>query len=266
MSEIKYPQSAKRLEAQNWVELSPSSRWLLSSRSPSALRLPALRRPIGLNASHPPSPGRHHHRLQIRVRILAFLLPILHLSSLPVDGRIHYVQPKRGDIAVFISPRDGRTFLVKRVIGLPGDKVQMIEGRLYINTKAVDRQQTQPYLLSDAYTNPLPAPHYYETLPPSTGALDGRSHEIIQCDGDNGPLSNTETFDVPPDHFFVMGDNRDNSEDLRVVDGDVGFVPAEYLVGRADLILYSFNDRAEPAEIRKWPAAFRSDRFFRFPR
>ncbi len=136
----------------------------------------------------------------------------LDLVPTAMPGRLFAGKPKRGDIVVFRPPGDADEDFIKRVIGLPGDKVQMIKGRLYINDQEVQRDEAPPYEMADPYGKPSKVARYYETLPPdSAGATGGVKHEIIQRDGDEGALANTNVFTVPPDHFFMMGDNRDNS-------------------------------------------------------
>ena len=156
------------------------------------------------------------------------------LRFLP-SGRILSFAPKRGDVVIFKLQRVVDTDFVKRVIGLPGDKVQMIAGRLSINGALVPRERIAPYTLVGQLGKPFPAPHYIETLP------GGVKHEIIQIDDDKGSLANTPVLEVPPGHYFVMGDNRDNSMDSRVPPekGGFGFVPRENLEARASRILFS---------------------------
>jgi signal peptidase I len=164
------------------------------------------------------------------------------------SGRLFGASPQRGDMVVFKLPRDGQTDYIKRVIGLPGDKIQVIHGRLSINGQIVERTPLPPYAIADHFDQPLAAPHYMETLP------GGVSHEIIQLDGDDGFFSNTAVFEVPPGNYFMMGDNRDNSLDSRVAadkDG-VGFVPFDNLVGRAEIIFLSLDG----ASVR-WSRIFR---------
>jgi signal peptidase I len=145
--------------------------------------------------------------------------------------------PHRGDVAVF--ERNGTTY-VKRVIGLPGDRVQMINGRLVLNRKPVEREPASDKPISD---EPPGARLYVETLP------DGARYETLQLE-QQGFLDNTKEFRVPAGYYFVLGDNRDNSLDSR--SPQVGFVPRERFVGRATTLLFSLTP-----EDREW----RGDRF-----
>jgi signal peptidase I len=174
------------------------------------------------------------------------------------EGRVFGSLPKRGDVAVFKLPSDGKTDYIKRVIGLPGDTVQMAQGRLVINGQIVPRQPTHEIVTEDAFGHKVPVPTYIETLP------GGVSHLIIQRDGDSGFLSNTGIFKVPSGDYFMMGDNRDNSTDSRVPqeDNGVGYVPLQNFVGRAELIFFSVRG-GEPAwEFWKWPWTVRWNRLF----
>jgi signal peptidase I len=153
------------------------------------------------------------------------------------SGRLFGAPPHRGDMVVFKLPRDGETDYIKRVIGLPGDKIQMIRGRLSINGEIVERKPLPPYVMENHFGRPAAVPHYEETLP------GGVKHEIVQLDGDDGMLANTKVFEVPPGNYFMMGDNRDNSTDSRVPmeQAGVGFVPFDNLIGRADIIFLSLD-------------------------
>lgn len=173
----------------------------------------------------------------------------------PFRGRVLAdEQPvERGDVAVFVLPRDGKTDYIKRIIGLPGDTIQVREGRLYINGEQVERELVEDDLRTDASGFPQTVTAYRETLP------NGVSHMIWERD-DRSSLDNTPVFTVPEDHYFAMGDNRDNSQDSRT--SRVGFVPRENLIGRAEFLFFSVDGSARLWEVWKWPSAIRWDRLF----
>ena len=170
------------------------------------------------------------------------------------SGRIFAASPERGDVAVFREPSDPKVDYIKRLVGLPGDRIQVKEGILYINGQAVQRQKIEDYVEHRALGVDVRLTQYVETLP------NGVAHRIIER-GDNEPLDNTDVYVVPPDHYFAMGDNRDNSQDSRVL-GAVGYIPAENLVGRAEFIFFSTNGNAEIWEFWNWPASIRWGRLF----
>ncbi|HVB90054.1 MAG TPA: signal peptidase I [Beijerinckiaceae bacterium] len=176
-------------------------------------------------------------------------------------GRIFGSPPKRGDVAVFKLPSDDSTDYIKRVIGLPGDKIQMKLGRLYINGAIVPREPIKRIVTRDAYGHLVKVPTYKETLP------GGVSHTIIQLDGDTGFYGNTGVYVVPPNDYFMMGDNRDNSTDSRVApqDGGVGFVPRVNFVGRSEILFFSVKG-GEAWEFWKWPWTVRWKRIFQLTR
>ena len=164
------------------------------------------------------------------------------------SGRIFGSDPDRGDVVVFKLPSDTSTDYIKRIVGLPGDRIQMKQGVLWINGQPVKRERVADYLDEDGRA----VTQYIETLP------NGVSHPILEMNGDNGPLDNTDEFVIQPGHYFAMGDNRDDSLDSRTP--HVGQVPAENLVGRAILIFFSTNGSANWWEVWKWPFAIRYER------
>jgi signal peptidase I len=172
------------------------------------------------------------------------------------DGRVWSAPPQRGDVAVFKLTSDPSQDFIKRVIGLPGDRIQMIDSVLYINGEPCKQERIGDYVAVDEYGQEHQIPRYRETLP------GGVTHEILDMDLDKPGADNTQEFVVPEGHYFMMGDNRDNSNDSRMADSGVGFVPEENLVGRADIIFFSTDGSAQIWEIWKWPTAIRYSRFF----
>lgn len=169
-------------------------------------------------------------------------------------GRIWYSEPKRGDVVVFRFPKDVRTDFIKRIIGLPGDKIQIKKGRLYINGEQIARQKEDGYVIDEYVRMPEFYRQYEETLP------EGLKHKIIEISDKERIVDNTEEFVVPADSFFVMGDNRDRSDDSRL---SVGFVPKENLVGKARFLFFSHNDKGEIYLPLTWKRAIRWSRLFK---
>jgi signal peptidase I len=174
---------------------------------------------------------------------------------IPIKGRVLDSPPERGDIVVFAKPGDTKQTYVKRLIGLPGDHIQMRAGRLFINGQEVERRAVARMTVAIGGMQ-LPATKYVETLP------NGRTHDIIKAA--NGPLDDTEEFAVPPGHYFMMGDNRDNSLDSRVSpeDGGVGYVPAENLIGRVSRVLFSITPNSSWLDAITDPRDLRVSRLF----
>ena len=172
------------------------------------------------------------------------------------EGRIMERAPKRGDIVVFKLPSDNKTDFIKRVIGVPGDRIQMIDNHLYLNGEQVRDTPLSRTEINDMLGS-RSAMRLRETLP------NGGASFVIQDYGPNGLLDNTEAFEVPEGYYFMMGDNRDNSIDSRVQDGTgVGFVPAENLIGKAEIILFSWSPGASLFNPVSWFSKLRPSRFF----
>jgi signal peptidase I len=194
-------------------------------------------------------------------------------------GRIFFQPPKRGDIIVFKLPRDGHTDYIKRLIGLPGDRVQVRGGQLYVNAKPLAESPLRTMSVHDRGF-PEQAKWVEETNP------EGRRY-ITQIHGVNGPADNTGLYVVPPHCYFMMGDNRDNSEDSRFDPGlapedpklggcgwdsrldaavgsetGVGFVPEDNLVGKAQIVMLSWHENASILKPWTW-FDLRLDRFLR---
>ena len=169
----------------------------------------------------------------------------------PLDGRVFETSPERGDVAVFRQPQNESVAFIKRIVGLPGDRIQVTDGVLRINDVAVNRVRKGFATASDGY-NVIRFVVYQETLP------NGKSYLIQERSDDDDVLDNTNVFLVPEGHYFMMGDNRDNSRDSRTT--SVGMVPAENLIGRAERLFFSHNSSAHLWEIWKWPFAIRYGR------
>jgi len=166
------------------------------------------------------------------------------------SGRIWASEPKRGDIVVFKLPSDTSVDYIKRVVGLPGDRIQMRQGVLYINDVPVKREKVGEINNPDITEQNRPVDVYRETLP------NGVSYDTLDL-SPNSIGDDTRVFEVPAGHYFMMGDNRDNSLDSRFT---VGYVPFENLVGRANIIFFSIAEGASPLELWRWPTDVRLNR------
>ena len=172
--------------------------------------------------------------------------------SLPLfSGRIFGTEPQRGDVVVFALPRDPSTDYIKRVIGLPGDRIQVIGGLLHINGVAVKRERIGDFI-DDEDGGAIR--RWRETLP------NGVSYDVLDLQDDSF-LDDTQEYVVPPGHYFMMGDNRDNSMDSRVPSA-VGYVPFENIIGKAQIIFFSIADGKSAWQIWTWPWSMRWSRLF----
>ena len=176
---------------------------------------------------------------------------------LPETRRVFSALPERGDVVVFRAPANRSQVWVKRVIGLPGDRIALRSGRLWINGEPVKLRADGIGEMELENGSVVPAPRYIETLP------GNREHAILKVAAD-GPYDNVAEFTVPADRLFVMGDNRDNSADSRVaVDaGGVGLLPASDLIGRARTLIGSWDLGVRSQPVWTWPAGLRLSRFF----
>jgi len=166
-------------------------------------------------------------------------------------GRIMASAPQRGDVIVFKTPADNKTDFIKRLIGLPGDRIQMKDGVLYINGEPVPKSPVEPFV-EDAGGYRHEIAQYRETL------ANGVTYDVLDREP-YGSLDSTEMFVVPEGHYFMMGDNRDNSLDSRVSvsAGGVGYVPFENLVGKAEILFFSVDADTRWWEVWNWPSAIR---------
>lgn len=175
--------------------------------------------------------------------------------------RLWAALPQRGDVVVVKLPRDGQTDFVSRVIGLPGERVQMRAGRLYINNVLVERRQLPAFIVADRDGKPAEVAAYEESLP------GGARHVVLEAEGDTGRLDTTVVFDVPAASYFLMGDNRDESVDSRLPEAyGLGFVPYENFVGRVLGIAYAFGRDPAVAGSSGMTASLRWNRVLRIVR
>ncbi|WP_032112130.1 signal peptidase I [Candidatus Paracaedibacter symbiosus] len=179
----------------------------------------------------------------------SFPFAIAPLSNRIAENR----KPEVGEVVVFTNPKDTSMDYIKRLVGLPGDRIQVKAGVLHINGEPVKLEKTDDYPMIDYRTQQLiVVPQYIETLP------NGKQHKILKAiPFGQGALDNTEEYIVPAGHYFMMGDNRDNSQDSRVLD-KVGYIPEEYLIGPAKVIF--FSTEAKWFEPNAWISGIRPKR------
>ena len=170
------------------------------------------------------------------------------------DNRFFSKKPEQGDLVVFKTPADNRTDYIKRLIGLPGDEIQFVEGDILINKKKILRKETKISQAIRCGNYNLETKIFIETLPNGV--------KYMAAYNKNGTLQNTKKFKVPQDHYFLMGDNRDCSKDSRFLD-DVGYVKNLNLVGKAKIIFFS-NDTKKSSLLKFWNLrdSFRFERTF----
>ncbi len=173
------------------------------------------------------------------------------LSPNLFSGRIWSGEPERGDVVVFRPPHQLNTDFIKRVVGLPGDKIQLKDSVLYLNGKPVERKEDGVFA-EQTRTTSYSVPIYKETMP------SGVTYETIDTQPGNRS-DNTPEVTVPEGHYFFMGDNRDNSDDSRY---SVRFVPFENLVGKAQVIFLSLENETPAYQIWRWPSDMRWGRIF----
>ena len=174
------------------------------------------------------------------------------------SGRIWGSTPDRGDVVVFRLPREDSTDYIKRVIGLPGDTIQMIDGVLHINDEPVKRERIEDFIENEEGGRTTRVKRWRETLP------NGVSYTTLDLI-DNGFYDSTSVYTVPAGHYFMMGDNRDNSTDSRVL-SQVGYVPLQNIVGKAQVIFFSIHEGERAWELWRWPWSVRWERLFHLVR
>ena len=172
------------------------------------------------------------------------------------EGRVWEDEPQRGDIAVFKLPSDPSIDYIKRIIGLPGDRIQLKEGVLYINNTSIQTERIANAQIPNSYGGSSEYFQFLESLP------NGKTYPIYHEPGYKRTiLNNTPPWIVPADHYFMLGDNRDNSRDSRF--RDIGFIPVENFVGRAEILFFSVEEGRFDLFDQEWYNSIRFDRLWR---
>ena len=177
------------------------------------------------------------------------------LSAPVLPKRIFYSSPKRGDVIVFKTPTDNKTDYIKRLIGLPGDTIKMVENEIFLNGKKIERKKLNNEIYSDTFNRQSKVTRYKETLP------GGKNYEVFEMNNDVTiyDTNNFQELVVPDNQFYVIGDNRDNSQDSRFIGG----IPKDNLVGQGALVFLSFDSKkGRWWKVWTWFSALRKDRFF----
>ncbi|MBL4602623.1 MAG: signal peptidase I [Emcibacteraceae bacterium] len=181
---------------------------------------------------------------------LPFSLPLM-------PGKIFESDVERGDVVVFRLPRDPDTYYIKRIIGTPGDKVQVKHGELFLNDKKIPTKKLEDYTRINEYGREETFKRIEETMP------NGKSYVTLDISYMGGMADDTDVFIVPDGYYFAMGDNRDNSRDSRWPRNvGVGYIPADNIIGKAMWITLSFDNKSSFWEFWKWFPAERRERFF----